>query len=324
MKFGFSWAAVSAVAILLLASPSHSQNEEVSTTPTIGPEFVRSWLEQLNDISNRALSSRNPSGLVPFLERMNFALRSQANVAVFRQIDDQKAIGQLANIATFEDPGVRFNVSSILANVTDNTTLCVVLDKILDRDIDMGARFNLLQTAKVVAGYATRENAYWIRSVVQSLRGSSNNSSNLARTLQTLDQIEQALDSEKDQFRIRTLLKIAPTEYQQCLQLPSIASFHTQLKSYRLYIHSNQSTAPATLKQTLIDAGFSEPGFDEDKDPAGGLSVDYSLGGDSKKNRNVALLVADTINALLAQGGGGRVAPRPQSAPISSALGIWF
>jgi len=174
---------------------------------------MKDWMRQLSDAARGGSNSTDPGNSLAMLEKMRFYLGASSNIEEFRSNDDQKVISRLASLASADDSGLRFNAASILANVTDNTTLCVVLEKILDRNIDVAARFNLLQTAKVVSTFSTRDNSYWIRSTVNQVRSWSEGRKDSDRTLQVLSQIEQLLDTQKEQFRVSSLPILAPTQY---------------------------------------------------------------------------------------------------------------
>jgi hypothetical protein len=320
-----------ALALALASLPKNALAQESgkAAIPTVSTSDMKEWIRQISAVTVGGSLSTETSGLLVLLEKMRLSLTSSSNIEEFRRNDDQNLISRLATIATADDAGLRFNSASILANVTDNTTLCVVLDKSLDRSIDIAARFNLLQTVKVVSTFSTRDNSYWIRSTINQIRSSSERKKDLDRTLQVLDQIDQSLDSQKDQFRASSLAVVAPAQFQQCIRLPSIAAFEADRKSYKVYVHTKRSpTDVAKLKLAVIGAGLNYVGDDSDEDPAGGLSVDFSTQGLRKKNQDAAQYVADTVNAYFPQSGAGGAAlglrARPQSAAPEKALGIWF
>jgi len=301
-----------------------------SSIPAVSASEMKDWMRQLTDSARGASSSTDQGNSLALLEKMRFYLGASDNIVTFRLNDDQKVISRLATLASADDAGLRYNAASILANVADNTTLCVVLEKILDRSIDVAARFNLLQTAKVVSTFSTRDNTYWIRSTVNQIRSWSEGRKDSDRTLQVLSQIEQSLDNQREQFRATSLLVLAPTQYRECIELSTIAAFETARKAYTVHVHTKRP-APDTdkLKAVLTEAGFSYGGVDESEDPAGGRAIDYSTQGNRKTNQDVAQFVADTINAHffrsppldLSSDLKARAAPSPTP---EKNLAVWF
>ena len=316
--------------LCLLGMPELALPQDSKTSiPTVSSAEMKDWMRQLSNAANGATSSTDPSNSLGMLEKMRLYLGLPSNIEEFRRDDDQKVISRLAFLASVDDAGLRYNAASILANVTDNTTLCVVLEKILDRNIDLAARFNLLQTVKVVSTFSTRDNSYWIRSAVNQVRSLSEGRKDTERTLQVLAQIEQQLDTQKDQFRASSLPMIAPAAYQKCIQLPSIASFEATRNAYKVYVHTKRPASDVTkIKSVLTGVGLNYAGDDQDEDPAGGRAVDYSTQGNRKTNQDVAQFIADTVNAYFFQPTSPDspigMKARPQSSAPEKAFGIWF
>lgn len=287
-----------------------------------------------SNISTNA-SATDFGSLLTLLEGLREALSVPENITAFRAADDRIAVTQLVSIAQAENAGLRFNAASILANVTDNSTLCVILDKVIDRGTDIGARYNLLQTVKVVSTFANRDNSYWIRSAVDQIRNSSESRSDVGKTLQVLSQIDQFLLSQRDQFKSLTMRdQFSGEHFRQCADLPGIASMEATKRDYTLYIHSKRSSAEIDkLKTILSEAGFRVSGPDADIDPAGGSAIEYSTRNKSTAgwNRNIAQFVADTISAKFSDRLtatqttftlGMKV--RGQTSPDDKSIGVWF
>ena len=79
-------------------------------------------------------------------------------IATFRDYNDLSITTVLTFAARGDDYNARVNSLLILANVIDNTTICVPLDHLYDRDITMNGRANLLGVVSVVAPWAYLEN----------------------------------------------------------------------------------------------------------------------------------------------------------------------
>jgi hypothetical protein len=327
-----AWCRLFTLASIVLISSQASVlgQDGKSSIPTVSATDMKDWMRQVSDAARGGSNSTDPSSSLAMLEKMRFYLGASSNIEEFRRNDDQKVISRLASLASADDSGLRFNAASILANVTDNTTLCVVLEKILDRNIDVAARFNLLQTVKVVSTFSTRDNSYWIRSTVNQVRLWSEGRKDSDRTLQVLGQIEQLLDTQKEQFRVSSLPMLAPAQYKECVQLPSIALFEAARSAYTIYVHTKGPTLDAAKppKAVLTEAGFSYGGEDQKEDTAGGRAIDYSTQGNRKANQDIAQFVADTINAHffhppppnLPAG----VIVRPQPSMAEKSVVVWF
>lgn len=71
----------------------------------------------------------------------------------------KKAVQNLIWGARSGSKELRVNSTYILANIVDNTTICLVLHHLRDPDLSADGRVNLLQVVQVVATYAYKENA---------------------------------------------------------------------------------------------------------------------------------------------------------------------
>jgi hypothetical protein len=84
-------------------------------------------------------------------------------IANFRRLDDLDTVEVLTYGARNQNPDVRLNSLLILANIVDNTTVCVPLDHLFDPNLDRTdygkkGRANLLAVVSVVAPWAYAEN----------------------------------------------------------------------------------------------------------------------------------------------------------------------
>jgi hypothetical protein len=79
-------------------------------------------------------------------------------IETFRELTDLGVTSVLTYGARSDDYNARLNSIFILANVIDNTTVCVPLDQLYDPSISVNGRANLLSVVSVVAPWAYREN----------------------------------------------------------------------------------------------------------------------------------------------------------------------
>lgn len=116
-------------------------------------------------------------------------------IARFRDSDDRAVIETLVRAARSADRGIRVNATIILANVSDNSTVCVAVDELRDPRLDANGRINLLQVVRTVAGQMTGENAEATRRSLAILRerlGGARARDN-ERSLDLMDNIEDRL-----------------------------------------------------------------------------------------------------------------------------------
>lgn len=92
------------------------------------------------------------------------ALRAMINqggrdaIKRFRSLDDHDVITTLVRAARGRDRGIRINATIILANVSDNSSVCIPIDELRDPKISDNGRINLLQVVLTVASYMYQEN----------------------------------------------------------------------------------------------------------------------------------------------------------------------
>jgi hypothetical protein len=88
---------------------------------------------------------------------------SRKVITAFRNLDNLDVTWVLSYGVRNQNPDIRLNALLILANVIDNTTLCVPLDHVFDEALEQSdhgkrGRANLLSVISVVAPWAYREN----------------------------------------------------------------------------------------------------------------------------------------------------------------------
>jgi hypothetical protein len=124
-------------------------------------------------------------------------------IYAFRNSDDIATAAVLSYGARSDNVDLRVNSVLILANVIDNSTVCVPLTHLNDRSLldssnGINGRYNLLGIVSVVAPWALNENYYNMQNTVALIRRSVDPADqNLSGTLNLLTNIEQRLQSQK-------------------------------------------------------------------------------------------------------------------------------
>ena len=112
-------------------------------------------------------------------------------IQFFRQCDNDRVIKRLAWAARGEETALRINAANILANATDNTTICFVLHHLRDPSIDVRGRANLLGVAVAVAGYAYSENVKAIDDTLKKVAEKlSSSTEGLAQTQKLMNEVD--------------------------------------------------------------------------------------------------------------------------------------
>jgi hypothetical protein len=127
-------------------------------------------------------------------------------ISEFRNADDIDAISVLTFGARSNNYQARSNSLLLLANVIDNTTICVPLDHLWDPDLgklekdddySVRGRANLLSVVSVVAPWAYSENFQNIKRAESNVLGKLDRSDpSLKQTIDIISNIQQRLDSQ--------------------------------------------------------------------------------------------------------------------------------
>jgi hypothetical protein len=108
--------------------------------PSTWPSTQRDVAIVLTDVIRAILSDDRPS------------------ILRFRQCTTDAIIKPLTWAARGDNQRLRVSAANILANVVDNTTVCIVLHHLRDTNISTNGRANLLGVTNSMASYAYREN----------------------------------------------------------------------------------------------------------------------------------------------------------------------
>jgi hypothetical protein len=139
-------------------------------------------------------------------EKANVTTNLDAFIGEFRNADNTDVISVLAFGARSNSYQARSNSLLLLANVIDNTTVCVPLDHLWDPDIgqlekdndySVRGRANLLSVVSVVAPWAYSENFHNIQRAKNNIWDKIDRSDpNLKQTVDILNNIQLRLNSQ--------------------------------------------------------------------------------------------------------------------------------
>jgi hypothetical protein len=118
----------------------------------------------------------------------------QRFVGEFRRLDNLTVTAALAFGARSDDRDVRLNAMLVLANVVDDSTLCVPLDHLYDPGINPSGRANLLGVVSVVAPWAYAESFKNIEAMYRMMTAKTKGSPEFRQTNDILDNIRKRLD----------------------------------------------------------------------------------------------------------------------------------
>ena len=123
---------------------------------------------------------------------------TRAIIGKFRNLDNLDVISVLAFGGRSTDYNMRLNSMLILANVIDNTTVCVPIDHLYAPDISINGRANLLGIISVVAPWAYRQNYSNIDKVRKAIAATTGGDSNLKQTNDILQNVETRLNANSE------------------------------------------------------------------------------------------------------------------------------
>ncbi len=217
------------IAVTLTVEPSRAGDVEVTRfvtalkTYTPAPQTTEADLAQVQDILRLGRSG----------------ITSPESIEAFNKESDVRTIAKLVEMVTIDDQGIghtsqdiRINASVILRDVVENRTICAVIERTLDPDLNPSARFNLLQIINIIANPARLKNIE-VRSWIQAALNANRKYLGAGSTRVLLD-IERNLKIEK---RLLTPLRLDyPREYRQCRE------HHPQLAAPGRYVRATCST----------------------------------------------------------------------------------
>jgi hypothetical protein len=187
---------------------------------------IVNFIRRINDyVPPIKITLTEQKELLRLLDEGRLLISTPTNITAFRLNDNQSTIGKLVKISEIDDRSIRISASLILANVVDNTTVCVVLDRLLNHsDINDDLRFNLVQIVRVASRNTTyAENYKWITAAIEHLRNQiRERPGDYDKTLSTLQSIEANLAAMDPAIRGRKLGDAFPGIDKECMELPNI------------------------------------------------------------------------------------------------------
>jgi hypothetical protein len=172
---------------LSLAQLKSLESPDVSVQTAAGRAIVDNWrvsipvlIRALGQIQTTAPSSwpeaeRQRAIVLTDVVRTTLATSDQT-IYLFRRCRDDKAIRALIAAARGDDTTLRINATSILADVVDNTTLCLIFPNLRDKTISTNGLTNLLGVTASVAGYAYKENYQQLSATITDIQRNIDNS----------------------------------------------------------------------------------------------------------------------------------------------------
>lgn len=132
----------------------------------------------------------------------------------FRKQANRDAIITLVRAARGEDRGIRINATLILANVIDNSFVCLAIDELRDPELQDNGRFNLLQIVRTVASYMYKENWDATKKTIDAIKLQLERRGRVEyeKSLKMIEDIDQRLRRNDRQGRE------APSRHKFCAQ----------------------------------------------------------------------------------------------------------
>lgn len=191
-----------------------------------GTDTMRCLVDILAEMRRVVISPTIDDQTTTQLVRVTGALRSilstQGNGAIrsYRRFDSPDATIALAFAARSQDPSLRINATLILADVIDNTTVCVAIDHLYDPDLlkpsggDSG-RINLIGVVSVAAPWSYRENFDNITRLAAKLRRDLSGQDNVSQTREVLANLESRLKFQST-LKAPNMLQSLPADMRDC------------------------------------------------------------------------------------------------------------
>jgi hypothetical protein len=218
--------AICTVAVCTLATTAFGQSGRASGNN----EGIDRFIAVLKDYEFRSPSSQSDEREVQELLKLGRSvIVSQNNVNYFNAPKDEtkdkhvSMISKLVDISTINNPDFRINAGLILVDVTENRTVCAVLNKLIERDLPDASRSNLLQVVKVVSYRLKYSDVKsWMKAMIQQNREFIEKVPNMEKTQNLLSEIERRVDSKE----VKETLERDDDEiyYKQCMELKNIKS----------------------------------------------------------------------------------------------------
>ena len=145
--------------------------EKIAASPTQSDDDVKAMIA-VTDVLRTILANKEKEG----------ALND------FTDHDSAQVIVALAWMARGNVRALRINSTYILANVVDNTNVCIVLDHLRDPKIHVDGRINLLQAIQPVASSAYQDNAELIKNSLTVVERNAGNDTKVSALINEINQ----------------------------------------------------------------------------------------------------------------------------------------
>lgn len=136
-----------------------------------------------------------------------YVINSQDSINIFNELNDKgrvAVVGKLVDLTTINTPDIRVNASLILVDVVENRTLCAVLDRLFEPELNENTRFNLLQIVLLVSNrLKNTEVKSWIAATVQA-NDKLTVGKGMEKTRAMLSEISRTIDRKSDLGPLRS------------------------------------------------------------------------------------------------------------------------
>lgn len=148
--------------------------------------------------------------------------RGTSAIREFRAVDDLATTSVLAFAARSADAGLRVNATLVLADVTDDSTVCVPIDHLYDPALVASkdgekARRNLIGVVSVVAPWAYRPTYQNIERLLERLNADVKGQADVAQTREVIANLKARLDFQKTSQKVPNMQSELPFDQRDCL-----------------------------------------------------------------------------------------------------------
>lgn len=149
--------------------------------------------------------------------------RGTSAIREFRAVDDLATTSVLAFAARSADAGLRVNATLVLADVIDDSTVCVPIDHLYDPSLtssEGGAsgRVNLIGVVSVVAPWAYRPTYQNIERLLERLNADVKGQADVAQTREVIANLKARLDFQKTSQKAPNMQSDLPFDQQDCVR----------------------------------------------------------------------------------------------------------
>jgi len=301
---------------LIINSPSYSQDDEPNNSLNINTGQLSGYMAQLRDalsvvrqknINGQINNSDQLNRLAYLLEEGRVLTQNVAAYTFVQKTVDLQTIVDLVSLVDTNNRALRINATLLLANITDNTTICAVINKLKEGAVNghlstLDTEFNLLQLLNAVARFTSADIRKWINVTLDDLRPSLAQP-NMAESASVAQRIAANVNSSSPLST--TLYDYNQRRFLQCRrlsfvnQLPLIDDVDKALKGdrakYRLFLHTNWDAGRiAAIIAALSASGYNVTGPDNVQLANG---IVYSLAANQEEQ---ARDIADVVNGKIA------------------------